>query len=85
LVLALAKIMETQIRIWRVCPTNQIGTVAPTFFVETTEMDRSKAEASALKLAQAKTRLSNFSNWNLSLTRMNLRVDRFGRYIKHHQ
>ena len=77
--------METQIRIWRVCPTNQIGTVAPTFFVETTEMDRSKVEANALKLAQAKTRLSNFSNWNLILERCNVRVDKFGRYIKHHQ
>lgn len=77
--------METQIRIWRVCPTNQIGTVAPTFFVETTEMERSKAEAKALQLAKQKTRLSNFSNWDLSLTRQNVRVDKFGRYIKHHQ
>jgi len=76
--------METQIRIWRVVPTSN-GVQAPTYFVETTEKDRSKAEASALKQAQSKTRLSNFENWNLSLTRMNLRIDRFGRYIKHHQ
>jgi hypothetical protein len=66
-------------------PTSQTGAEAPTFFVETTETDRSKAEANALKLAQAKTRLSNFSNWNLTLERCNVRVDKFGRYIKHHQ
>lgn len=77
--------METQIRIWRVEPTCQTGAQAPTFFVETTEMERSKAEAKALQLAKQKTRLSNFSNWNLSLTRMNWRIDKFGRYIKHHQ
>lgn len=77
--------MEKQTRIWRVVPTNEIGNQAPTFYVETTEKERSKAEISALKQAQSKTRLSNFSNWDLSLTRMNLRVDRFGRYFKHHQ
>ena len=77
--------METQIRIWRVVPTSKTGVQAPTYFVETTEKDRSKAEVSALKMAQQKTRLSNFNNWNLSLTRMNLRIDKFGRYIKHHQ
>ena len=77
--------METQIRIWRVQPTSQTGSVAPTFLVETTEMDRSKAGISALKQAQSKTRLSNFSNWNLLLTRLNVRKDKFGRYIKHHQ
>lgn len=77
--------METQTRIWRVVPTSMSGVQAPTYFVETTEKDRSKAEASALKLAQAKTRLSNFSNWNLMLEKCNLRVDKFGRYIKHHQ
>ena len=76
--------METQIRIWRVTPI-QNGSQAPTFFVETTEMDRSKAEAKALQLAKAKTRLSNFSNWNLLLEKRNVRVDKFGRYIKHHQ
>ncbi len=76
--------METQIRIWRVTPV-QNGSQAPTYFVETTEKDRSKAEANALKLAQAKTRLSNFSNWNLILERCNVRVDKFGRYNKHHQ
>ena len=76
--------METQIRIWRVTPV-QNGSQAPTYFVETTEKDRSKAEANAYKLAQAKTRLSNFSNWNLILERCNVRVDRFGRYQKHHQ
>lgn len=81
----LAKIMDTQIRIWRVVPTSQTGAQAPTYYVETTDKDRSKAEISALKQAQSKTRLSNFSNWNLSLTRMNLRIDKFGRYQKHHQ
>lgn len=76
--------METQLRVWRVVPTSN-GVQAPTYFVETTEKDRSKAEASALKLAQAKTRLSNFSNWNLLLTKMNVRIDKFGRYRAHHQ
>ena len=54
--------MEINLRIWRVTPTCQTGAQAPTFLVETTEMDRSKAEISALKQAQSKTRLSNFSN-----------------------
>lgn len=77
--------METQIRIWRVVPTSKTGVQAPTFLVETTEKDRSKAEASALKQASSKTRLSNFNNWSLSLTRLNVRKDKYGRYIKHHQ
>lgn len=81
----LIAIMETQIRIWRVEPTCQTGAQAPTYFVETTEKDRSKAEAKALQLAKQKTRLSNFSNWNLTLERCNVRVDKFGRYKKHHQ
>lgn len=77
--------METQIRIWRVVPTSKTGVQAPTFFVETTEKDRLKAEASALKQAQEKTRLSNFNCWKLNLTKQNVRIDKFGRYIKHHQ
>lgn len=77
--------METQIRIWRVEPTCQTGAQAPAYFVQTTEKDRSKAEVSALKEAQQKSRLSNFNNWEFILTRMNVRLDKFGRYIKHHQ
>ena len=77
--------MDKQTRVWRVVPTSMSGVQAPTYFVETTDKDRSKAEANALKLAQVKTRLSNFSNWDLILERCNVRVDKFGRYIKHHQ
>jgi hypothetical protein len=77
--------MDTQIRIWRVTPTCKTGAIAPTFLVETTEKDRSKAEASALKEASSKTRLSNFENWYISLERLNVRKDKFGKYLKHHQ
>lgn len=77
--------METQIRIWRATPINHVGTTAPTFLVETTEKDRSKAEESARKEAASKTRLSNFNNWSISLERLNVRKDKFGKYIKHHQ
>jgi hypothetical protein len=77
--------METQIRIWRVTPTSQTGATAPTFLVETTEKDRSKAEVNARKEATSKTRLSNFDNWELSLERLNVRKDKFGRYSKYHQ
>lgn len=77
--------METKLRIWRVVPTSKTGVQAPTFFVETTEADRSKAEVAALRQAQQKTRLSNFDCWNIKLTKTSLRVDKHGRYIPHHQ
>lgn len=73
------------IRIWRVVPTSQTGVQAPSFFVETTEDDRSKAEIDAKRQAQLKTNLSKFKCWELKLTRLSVRIDKFGRYIKHHQ
>ena len=77
--------MKTSLRIWRVVPTSKTGVQAPAFFVETTEEDRSKAEIKANLLAKAKTRLSNFDNWSLNLTKLSVREDKFGRYIKYHQ
>ena len=38
--------MAQNLRIWRVVPTSKTGAQAPTFFVETTEEGRDKAEQS---------------------------------------
>jgi hypothetical protein len=77
--------METQVRIWRVVPTSKAGSQAPTYFVETTDKDRSKAETSAQKQARQKSGLAKFNNWYFEVTKLNVRVDKYGRYIKHHQ
>ena len=77
--------MTQKLRIWRVVPTSKTGVQAPTFFVETTEEGREKAEASAVKQARQRSGLGSFENWNFNLSKMEVRVDRFGRYIKHHQ
>ena len=36
--------MENKLRIWRVVPTSKTGVQAPSYFVETTEYVREKAE-----------------------------------------
>jgi hypothetical protein len=77
--------MEIQLRVWRVVPTSKTGSQAPTYFVETTDKDRDKAEASAQKQARLKSGLAKFNNWYFEITKLNVRVDRYGRYIKHHQ
>jgi hypothetical protein len=77
--------MTQNLRIWRVVPTSKTGVQAPTYFVETTEESREKAEASAIKQARQKSGLSNYDYWNFNVTKMSVRVDKFGRYIKHHQ
>lgn len=77
--------MTQKLRIWRVVPTSITGVQAPTFFVETTENGREEAEKSANLQARQKSNLGKFNNWYFDLTRMNVRVDRHGRYIKHHQ
>jgi len=77
--------MTQNLRIWRVVPTSKTGVQAPTFFVETTEEGREKAEQSAIKQARQRSGLGVFQNWNFDLTKMEVRVDRFGRYVKHHQ
>ena len=79
------KIMAQKLRIWRVVPTSKTGVQAPTFFVETTEEGRDKAETSALKQAKEKSRLGSFDCWNFKLIKTSLRIDKFGRYIKYHQ
>ena len=76
--------MTQKLRIWRVVPVYN-GVQAPTFFVETTEEGREKAEQSAIKQARQRSGLGVFQNWNFNLTKMEVRVDRFGRYVKHHQ
>ena len=43
--------MTQKLRIWRVVPVYN-GVQAPTFFVETTEEGREKAEESAIKQAR---------------------------------
>lgn len=77
--------MTQKLRIWRVVPTSQTGVQAPTFFVETTEEGREKAEVIATKLAKQKSALSLHDCWFFKLTKMSVKVDKFGRYIKHHQ
>jgi hypothetical protein len=77
--------MAQNLRIWRVVPTSKTGAQAPTFFVETTEEGRDKAEVSAMKQARNHSRLGSFENWNFKLIKTNLRIDKFGRYVKYHQ
>ena len=76
--------MTQKLRIWRVVPVYN-GVQAPTFFVETTEDGREKAEESAIKQAKLKSGLSKFKEWKFRLEKLSVRVDKFGRYIKHHQ
>ncbi len=77
--------MIQKLRIWRVVPTSKTGVQAPTFFVETTEEGREKAEVIATKLAKQKSALSLYDCWFFKLTKMKIKVDRFGRYIENHQ
>ena len=77
--------MTQNLRIWRVVPTSKTGVQAPTFFVETTEEGREKAEQSANKQARQRSGLGAFENWNFNTTKMEVRVDKFGKYVKHHQ
>ena len=77
--------MRTQLRIWRVVPTSKTGLQAPSFFVETTEFVLEKANATALKVAKTKTRLSDFKDWVIKVEKTYLRKDDFGRYLKYHQ
>ena len=77
--------MTQKLRIWRVVPTSKTGVQAPTFFVETTENGREEAVASANRQARQRLGLGKFNNWYFELTKMNVRVDRHGRYIRHHQ
>lgn len=78
-------IMVDNLRIWRVVPTSKTGVQAPTFFVETTEKGREKANLEAMKIARAKSKLGDYSNWDFILTKLNVRKDKFGRYIEYHQ
>ena len=77
--------MTQKLRIWRVVPTSKAGVQAPTFFVETTEEGRDKAEQSALKQARQRSGLSKFDCWKFNLIKTELRIDKFGRYVKYHQ
>ena len=77
--------MTQKLRIWRVVPTSKTGVQAPTFFVETTEEGREKAEESAMRQARLKSGLSRFKEWKFRLEKLSVRVDKFGRYVKHHQ
>ncbi len=77
--------MTQKLRIWRVVPTSKTGVQAPTFFVETTEEGREKAEVIATKLAKQKSALGLYDCWFFKLTKMTVKVDKFGRYIKYHQ
>lgn len=74
-----------KLRIWRAVPTSQTGAKAPYFFVETQEFKLEKAEIQAKKLVGEACVLSKFDNWHMSITRMKVRKDKFGRYWTNHQ
>ncbi len=61
--------MTQKLRIWRVVPVRN-GVQAPTFFVETTEDGREKAEESAIKQARLRTGLGKFKEWNFRLEKL---------------
>jgi len=77
--------MENKLRIWRVVPTSKTGVQAPSYFVETTEYVREKAEKVAIKMAKEKSALSNYDSWNFRVSKIEKRKDEFGRYISYHQ
>ena len=77
--------MIAKLRIWRVVPTSETGAKAPYFFVETEEFKLESAEIKAKKLANEASVLSKFDNWHMSVTRMKVRKDKFGRYWANHQ
>ena len=77
--------MKTKLRIWRVVPTSQTGAKAPYFFVETNEFKLEKAEPKARKLAEAACVLSKFDSWHMSITKMKVQKDKYGRYWTYHQ
>lgn len=80
------KIMNAKLRIWRVVPTSKTGAKAPYFFVETQEVKLEKAEVQAMKMANEEASvLSKFDNWHMSVTKMRVRKDKFGRYWTNHQ
>ena len=76
--------MTQKLRIWRVVPVRN-GVQAPYFFVETTEVSRQKAEASAEKQAREKSGLGRFESWKFRLEKLEVRVDRNGKYRPYHQ
>jgi len=77
--------MIAKLRIWRVVPTSETGAKAPYFFVETEESKLEKAEIQASKKADKACVLSKFDNWHMSITKMRVRKDKFGRYWTNHQ
>lgn len=77
--------MMSRLRIWRVVPTSETGSQAPTFFVETQDDVLEKAERVALKMAKELSALSKFDNWTFQLTKISKRKDEFGRYFTYHQ
>lgn len=78
--------MNQQLRIWRVTPTSQTGNTAPSVLVETSEVDIEKAQSQAVKLAKEQSPgLARFDSWKFIPTKLNVRKDIFGRYIKYHQ
>jgi|TARA_R110000796_G_scaffold778_1_gene3018 hypothetical protein len=77
--------MNAKLRIWRVVPTSETGAKAPYFFVETEEFKLEKAELAAKAKANEASGLSRFDNWHMSITRMMVRKDKFGRYWANHQ
>ena len=77
--------MITKLRIWRVVPTSQTGAKAPYFFVETEKSELEDAVLEAKAKANKASVLSKFDNWHMSVTRMKVRKDKFGKYWTYHQ
>ena len=68
--------MENKLRIWRVVPTSKTGVQAPSYFVETTEYVREKAEKVAIKMAKEKSALSNYDSWNFRVSKIEKRKEK---------
>ena len=77
--------MIAKLRIWRVVPISETGAKAPYVFVETEAFKLEKAELEAEAKAKEASVLSKFDNWHMSVTRMKVRKDFYGRYWKNHQ
>jgi len=71
--------MNTHRKLWKVVSTHKMGAQAPTFFVETnyvsvksktTRENKEVEELQALNEAKSKTRLSDFSTWDIRVYHM---------------
>jgi hypothetical protein len=77
--------MKNILRIWRVVPTSKTGVQAPYFYVETLEEKQEKAKLSAISAGKQRSRLSDFPEWEMKVSKTSLRKDKSGKYTTYHQ